>query len=157
VFSHSSSSESDASEDDDDDDVSGVLEDALGQAVALRIEVPFFAGALKYQWYKNGVALKGATGERLPLTTADSAAGSYGVYSCAVSTSSGLPIPEADVCVHVERKGDVDEGASSGASGNTVRGGSCSAVSWWELQYCVVVGAAVPCRAASASASAWCA
>ncbi len=53
VFSHSSSSESEGS-DDDDDDVSGVLEDALGQAVALRIEVPYFSQALTYQWCVTG-------------------------------------------------------------------------------------------------------
>ncbi len=120
VFSHSSSSESELSDEEDEDEVSGAIEDALGQAVALRIEVPYFSGALTYQWFKNGVAVRGATAERLLLSAADSASGAYGVYSCVVRTSNGRAIPEADVFVHVERKGDVDE-VGSGTSGNTVR------------------------------------
>jgi hypothetical protein len=111
--------------------------------------------------YKNGVPIKGATGERLPLATSDSAAGSYGVYSCAVSTSSGQPIPEADVVVHVERKGDLDEGASSGASGNTVRGSDLGLVSG--VRAGVPVGwlgclafLACPCRGAACVSGAPC-
>ena len=51
MFSHSDSSGSEASEDEDLDEseVSGAIDDPLGEAVALRIEVPYFSGALTYQ------------------------------------------------------------------------------------------------------------